>query len=255
VGTCAAVSVLVPEGADPHEFEPSAQQVAALREADLVVSVGLGLEEALTPVIDSARADGTEVVAIGERVETIPLAGGGGTDPHVWQDPARMAEVVPVIAAAVAAAGDCDPGDAAAAYADELRGLDEELAATYGAIPTEARRLVTNHDAFGYLADRYDFEIVGVVIPGGSTLAEPSTRDLADLASVVEREDVPAIFAETTDSTELADALAAEVGRDVGVVTLYSDALGAPDSGASTYVAMMQTNAARISDALAGGQT
>ena len=110
--------------------------------------------------------------------------------------------------------------------------------------------LVTNHDAFGYFADRYDFEVIGTVIPTGSTADGASAGQLARLAATVREEGVPAIFAENTTSSDLADTLAAEVGQDVVVVELFSDSLGEPGSGAETYVEMMRTNAELIVQAL-----
>jgi zinc/manganese transport system substrate-binding protein len=110
--------------------------------------------------------------------------------------------------------------------------------------------MVTNHEAFGYFADRYGFEILGVVIPGGSTLAQPSSAELAGLVEVMEQSGTRAIFAETTEPTTLADAVAAELGDDVEVVELFTESLGGPGSGAETLAAMLLTNAGRISEAL-----
>ena len=110
--------------------------------------------------------------------------------------------------------------------------------------------MVTNHEAFGYFADRYGFEIIGVVIPGGSTLAEPSSAELADLVEVMEQSGTGAIFAETTQPTTLAEAVAAELGGEVEVVELFTESLGGPGSGADTLQEMLVTNAGRISEAL-----
>jgi zinc/manganese transport system substrate-binding protein len=139
----------------------------------------------------------------------------------------------------------------AAAYIAELEALDAEVEETLAVIPEERRLLVTNHDTFGYFADRYDFEVLGTIIPGGSTLASVSARDLSELASTIAELGVPAVFAETTVSSQLADTLAAEVG-DVEVVELFTDSVGAPDSEGATYVAMVRTNAERIAAALGG---
>lgn len=251
-GGCAPVSVLIPAGADPHAFEPSARQVAELRDADLVVANGLGLEEGLEDTLQGAAEAGTPVVHLAPDLDPIPL-GAEGTDPHVWQDPARVARAVPPVADALVAHARCGAdavGERADAVVTQLERLDAEVAERYAAVPEQDRVLVTNHDAFGYLADRYGFRVVGTIIPGGSTLAEPSAADLADLAAVIEAERVPAIFAETVAPTALADALAAEVGREVAVVPLYSDTLGEPGSGADTYAGMVRANAERITEAL-----
>ncbi len=149
-------------------------------------------------------------------------------------------------------------GDAAAGgwasrattYADELKALDAELRSTLATIPSSRRILITSHAAFGYFADRYDLEVIGVLIPGGSTQAQPDPRLLAQLAAVIRAKGVPAIFGETTLPTNLADALADEVGAEVRVVDLHTGSLSAPGSGADTYVGMLRMDAARIADAL-----
>jgi zinc/manganese transport system substrate-binding protein len=164
-----------------------------------------------------------------------------------------MADVVSGLGEALAAADPACPGRwraAAEAYRQELLALDSEIEAILNAVPAEQRKLVTNHAAFGYFADRYDFEVVGVIIPGGSTLAEPSPADLALLVEVLRREGVRTVFAETTQPADLAEALAAELREGVAVVSLYTGSLGEPGSGADTYVGMERTNAERIAAAL-----
>jgi zinc/manganese transport system substrate-binding protein len=136
------------------------------------------------------------------------------------------------------------------AYAGELLALDEEIRATLAAVPPEGRTLVTNHRSFGYFADRYGFDVVGTVIPGGSAQAEPSSAELADLVAVIEETGVPAVFGETSNPSTLPDAVAAELGEDVEVVDLYTGSLGAPGSGAETLIGMLRTDTARIAEAL-----
>ena len=119
------------------------------------------------------------------------------------------------------------------------------------AVPTDRRVLVTDHDALGYFADAYDFEVAGVVIPGGSTLAEPSSAELADLVQTIDAEGVSAVFSNTANSTALVDAVATEAGTQVEVVELFIGSLGSPGSGADTYAGMVTTNAQLIADALA----
>ena len=116
-------------------------------------------------------------------------------------------------------------------------------------IPAERRLLVTNHDALGYLADRYGFEVIGTVIPSTSSLAEPNAADLEDLAKTIEAKQIPAVFTEALHAKEAVDALATRVGN-IQVVTLFTDALGEPGSGADTYIGLLRTNAVRIRDAL-----
>ncbi len=111
------------------------------------------------------------------------------------------------------------------------------------------RVLVTNHEVFGYLADRYGFTVIGTVVPGTSTDAAASATDLADLAATIEAARVPAIFVEQSASDELAQVVADEVGP-VAVVVLFSESLGDEDSGGATYLELMRTNAERIAAAL-----
>ena len=175
-------------------------------------------------------------------------------DPHFFTDPMRMATAVDAIVDFLQAEVDfADPAAveaSAEAYVAELTALDGEVAQLVEAIPEERRVLVTNHEVFGYFADRYGFEVVGAVIPGGSTTDGASAGELAELAEQIEAEGVPAIFADTSSSDDLVEALAGEVG-DVVVVELYSESLGEPGSDGATYVEMIRTNATRMSSALA----
>ena len=138
----------------------------------------------------------------------------------------------------------------ASAYRDELEQLDADMEATFAAIPAERRALVTNHHVFGYLADRFDFEVVGAVIPGGTTLAAPSASDLADLVEAVEDTGVPTIFAESSSPDRLVQALADEADVRVAVVELFTESLTGPDGGAPDYLTMMRTNTERIATGL-----
>jgi zinc/manganese transport system substrate-binding protein len=179
----------------------------------------------------------------------------GGFDPHLWTDPARMIDGVNGLAAALAAVEGIDAAALeaqAAAYVAELEALDTEIEAALAAIPAEDRVLVTNHEVFGYFADRYGFEVVGAVVPSLTTSAETSVRELEDLAAIITAEGIPAIFAETTQSTDLAEALAGEVGGEVAIVELFTESLGEPGSGAETYIDLMRTNAELIVAALTG---
>ena len=175
----------------------------------------------------------------------------GSHDPHVWMDPLRVADAAELIAKELANLdSSVDWMANATAYADQLRALDAEVVSMLGAVSEDRRKLVTNHDAFGYFADRYEFEVVATVIPGGSTLADPSSSDLAELVEVLIDEAINVIFAETIEPSALAEALADEVDG-VTVVELFTGSLGEPGSGAETYIDYVRTNASRIADALA----
>jgi zinc/manganese transport system substrate-binding protein len=255
-GGDAEVEVLLPIGVDPHDFSPSAQQIARIAAADLVVLNGLGLEERLVDAITGAIGSDVTILEVAAAVDPLPWStdgSGGSLDPHVWLDPVRMAEAAGLVATALAA---IDPGgdylDRGEAYATTLFDTDHEIERILAVVPPERRLLVTNHEAFAYFAARYGFEVVGVVIPGGSTLAEPSSAELAALVRVIRDRAVPAIFAETTQPADLAAAIAAEAGTNVAVVELYSESLGELGSPAATLPGMLLENARRIAAALGG---
>jgi len=267
-GDQAEVEVIMPPGADPHEFEPSAAQVALLTEADLIVSNGLGFEQGLVDAVESAEADGAELLSLGEQLDPIPFEdphadeedadeghehAEGGDDPHWFTDPRRVATASVLIGEALA---DVDGVDAAAvtesaqAYAAEVEAADAAVEEQLAAVAAEDRTLVTNHEVFGYFADRYGFDVVGVIVPGGSTLAEPSSAELAALVEVIDETGVSAIFADSSSSSDLADVLADETGGEVAVVDLFTESLGDEASGGATYLELIATNADRITTAL-----
>jgi zinc/manganese transport system substrate-binding protein len=265
----AEVRTIVPPGGDPHSFEVSLKDREAMAGAALVVANGLGLEESLEDTLDAIESDGVEVVRVGEQVETLAAGdshddeaghddeadqeeeGHGSEDPHIWFDPTRVAATLPAIAEGLAAAGlDRASLDTCVAdYTDRLERLDAEIGAIVEPLPVERRLLITNHDSLSYFADRYDFEVLGSVIPSPSSLAATNPADLETLAGVIARTGVPAIFAETQHSSSDTVALAARVG-DVEVVPLQTDTLGAPDSGTDTYVDWLSVTAGEIVGAL-----
>ena len=261
VGDAARVTTLMRPNADPHSFEISAREAAMMRDADLIVSNGLGLEEGLQRHLDQAVEAGVETYVAGEQIDVLDYSDGdaeGTPDPHFWTDPARMRDVVDGLEAA---AKDIDGVDeqavaqAAAAYDSELEELDREMTDSFASIPEGRRSLVTNHHVFGYLADRFGFRVVGAVIPGGTTLAAPSAADLRDLTAAIEQADVPTIFAESSQPDRLIQVLADEAGVDVGVSELFTESLTEQGEGADTYLSMMRANTERITSGLSPGPT
>lgn len=179
--------------------------------------------------------------------------GHGEFDPHFWMDPTRVAIAAEAIADAVVADAGLDRTavDAnTAAFVSEVEKVDADVEATLAVLAPDQRRLVTNHEALGYLADRYDLEIIGTIIPTGSTLAEPSAAALDELAETMRTAGVRAIFTENTTPDDLAATLAAEVGGEVTIVQLFTDSVGSEGSGGATWAEMMRTNAQRIAGAL-----
>jgi zinc/manganese transport system substrate-binding protein len=275
VADCAggSVTTVIPVGADPHDFSPSSADVATMVGADVVIANGLGLEEGLEDALGSAGDDGARVIEIAPLVDPIEFGGHGhedethgedghadegddhghgSLDPHVWFDMNRMADAAVIIGDALAETGGDTYATCGQQVADEIRAGEAEVRALLESVPEDKRVLVTDHDALGYLAEEYGYEVAGVVIPGGSTLAEPSSAELSALVDTIRAEGVTSIFANTSDSSALAEAVAAEAGSSVKVVTLYIEGPGAPGSGADTYVTMMLENARLISEALRG---
>lgn len=256
VGDAAEVTVLMKPNADPHSFEISAQEAAQMDGADLLVTNGLGLEEGLQQHIDRTEAAGVPTLIAGDVIDVLPYTSedaAGADDPHFWTDPARMVDVVDALEDALAGIDGIDVEqirDNADLYRGELAELDEEMSAAFDAIPADRRALVTNHHVFGYLADRFDFRLVGAVIPGGTTLAAPSAADLRDLTDAIDEAGVRTIFAESSQPDRLIQVLASEAGVEVEVVELFTESLTAPGEGADTYLSMMRANTERIADGL-----
>jgi zinc/manganese transport system substrate-binding protein len=245
------VETLMPVGADPHDYAPSSAAVGSMIDADLVVTIGLGLESGLSSALESAAADGADVFEVGPLLDPLQKASDTAADPHVWMDVSRMARAASLVGERLAQmSGDesyarCGDDVSAALLATDTR-VREILAA----VPAESRVLITDHAAYEYFAQAYGFRVLGAVIPGGSTLAQPSSAELAALAQTVRSSGVDAIFANTASRTGLVDALAQEVGTQVEVVELYVGSLGPPGSDAEDYAAMMVTDAQLIADAL-----
>ncbi|MCO1339902.1 zinc ABC transporter substrate-binding protein [Kocuria polaris] len=256
VGDQADVTVLMKRNADPHSFEISAQEAAEMSDADLLVSNGVGLEESLGQHFERAEAAGVEHFVATDAIETLAYTSEeaeGVPDPHFWTDPQRMIDVVDALEAELGSTRgiEAEPLAAAAdAYRGELAGLEADMRESFDSIPAERRALVTNHHVFGYLADAYDFRLVGAVIPGGSTLASPSAADLEDLSEAIDDAGVPAIFAESSQPDRLVNVLASEAGIDVDVVELITESLTEPGAEGDTYLDMMRINTTRITDGL-----
>ncbi|WP_156761667.1 zinc ABC transporter substrate-binding protein AztC [Microbacterium karelineae] len=252
VGDTAEVTTLMKRNADPHSFEISAQEAAMLADADLLVSNGLGLEEAVEQHLETAADAGAERFVAGDHIDVLDYSE-GAADPHFWTDPARMVDVVDALEEELVGIDGIDAAavaENADAYRDDLAAVDAEMTAAFDAIPAGRRALVTNHHVFGYLAERFDFEVVGAAIPGGSTLASPSAADLEELSTAITSAGVPTIFAESSQPDRLMQVLADEAGIEVDVARLFTESLTQPGEGADTYLTMLRENTRRISDGL-----
>jgi len=247
------VTSLLKPGIDPHDYEPSPSDIDALAHADLVLENGVGLEGWLGDTIDGSGFDGPVVdTSRGVRLRLV----GGAPDPHIWQDP-RNAEVMAAnigrgLAAAEPSAAADFQGDLAA-YTRQLRALDAEVRRQVGSLAN--RKVVTDHDAFGYYLDRYGLELVGLVIPSFDSSAELSGRDIRDLVARIKATRVRAVFSETSLPPRAAETIAREAGVKVveGQDALYGDSLGPPGSDGDTYLKMIRHHTATIVGNLSGG--
>jgi len=242
-----AVSVIVGPNSDAHVYEPTPADARKVSEARLVFVNGLGFEGWFDRLVAAADAKARVVVA---SAGIAPRKLDGGLDPHAWQNVANARRYVENIRDALKAA---DPERAAlyesraAAYLATLEALDKEVAAAIAAIPSQRRRIVSTHDAFGYFAARYGLEFIAP--RGVSTESEPSARDIARIIDAARREKVAAVFLENISDPRLAQRLAKESGVKLGG-ELYSDALSKPDGTGPSYVAMMRHNVEELTKAL-----
>ncbi len=249
-GDSVELTVLLPAGSDAHDFEPSPKALQKVHDAKVILRNGLGLDDWLDDAIEGAGGEAKVVtVTAGSR-----LLGpeDGDTDPHVWHDIDNVKVMLDAIAASLSAA---DPENAglfaqrADAYKVTLDEADSEIRGLIDSIPEANRKMVTNHDAFGYFIDRYGLEFVAAVIPSTNKEAQASAGDLADLQKLLEREGVKVIFSEEEVDPKVARELAGDAGVEI-VEGLYADSLGEPGTEASTIHGMLLFNARKIAEAL-----
>jgi len=246
-GERVAVTTLVGAGADAHNYQPRPSDARRLGNARLIVANGLGFDEWIQRLAQSAGYQGTILIAsAGIRPLTEEdehrHAHEGAVDPHAWQDVSNASRYVANIAEALSQA---DPAGAAvyrqnaARYTAELEALDATIRRTLATVPAQRRKVVSSHDAFGYFSHAYDVRFLAAA--GISTQSEPSAGGIAQLIRQLRRENAPAVFVESISDPRLAERISHESGARLGG-TLYSDALSNADGPASTYLDMMRHN-------------
>ncbi|MBM2617069.1 zinc ABC transporter substrate-binding protein [Actinoplanes sp. LDG1-06] len=271
-GDDVAVTQIIKPNVDPHDYEPTPADIKAIGEAKVVVKNGVGLEEWLDRTIESAGFQG----AVVDSSQGVTLREGGHDhgheegeeehaeeeageehDPHIWHNPQNAKIMVTNIEKGLAAA---DPGRAdafasnLAAYGKELDKLDADNEDAFAKLPAADRKLVTNHDAFGYYVDRYKLEFVGSVIPSLDTSAELSAKQLTDLVAKIKATGTKAIFTESSLPPKTAESIAQQAGVKVvgGEDALFGDSLGEPGTPEGTYLGAEKHNTEVIVAALAG---
>jgi len=247
-GDRAQVTALVPAGADPHTYEPVPSKVVDVSKADLVLINGVGLEETLMDVIKNNVRSGVPVIEMSAGLPVLEAGDQGTGNPHLWLNVRNAMHYVEAARDAliqVDPQGEAEYGANAQKYLAELEDLERQVEQSIASIPAERRKLVTFHDAFPYLAERYGLELVGVVIrsPG----QEPSAGEVADLTTTIRAENVPAVFKEPQFNARVLELAAKDAG--VQVCSLYSDAFG---DGVDSYVKLMQFDASELVRCLGG---
>jgi zinc/manganese transport system substrate-binding protein/manganese/iron transport system substrate-binding protein len=246
------VTSLFKPNVDAHDYEPSPADIDTIARADVVIENGAGLESWLHDTIESSGYGGPVVdTSQGVRLRQV----GGQPDPHIWQNPRNAMIMAGNIERALAAA---DPADASvfqtnlAAYTKQLQALDAEVQRQLDSLAN--KKLVTNHDAFGYYINRYGLQFVGSIIPSFDTSAELSGRDIRDLVAKIKATRVKAVFSETSLPPKTAETIAREAGVKVveGQDALYGDSLGPPGSDGDTYLKMVRHNTRTIVHNLSG---
>jgi zinc/manganese transport system substrate-binding protein len=240
VGDAATVTVLMPNGADPHEWSPSAQDIETMTKADLLVENGLGLEGGMGDAFTQAEHAGVKRFLVSDHITVRHVGEGegadpsdpdqapGAEDPHLWMDPLTMKDAVAALATHLKSDVGIDVSARAIDLEGRLAALNDQVAGVVSTVPEAQRSLVTGHESLGYFAQRYGFRLSGAIIPSLTTQAETSAADLAALEAKIRAAGVKAIFTELGTDPSVAEA----VGKDTGanVVELTTHALPADGS-------------------------
>ena len=258
-GDRAKVESLLPFGADPHSYQAAPTDVAKIAESNVLILNGVEYEHFIEPLLENAggermvieAATGIEPHQMEEHAEGEEGHDHEAGDPHMWLDPNLVITYVENIRDGLSEA---DPEGAetykanADAYIAQLQELDAFIKEQVDSVPAERRLLVTNHEAMGYFAERYGFEVVDTIIPSLSTEASTSAQEIAAAIEAIKASGAPAIFLGEVENTDLAEQIASETGVKV-VDSLYLETLtdGAP---AATYIDMMKYNATQIVEGL-----
>jgi zinc/manganese transport system substrate-binding protein len=254
VGDRATVTVLIPDGQDPHDFQPSARDIETINNADIVISNGLDFEEGLEDVLAAAIENGVSVYMVGENMtvrepdedlaeEDHAEEDGhdhGAGDPHLWLSPLSFTQALPSLTTAINKATGLSIDETTAL--DQLTKLDNEITEVIDTI--ESCVMVSGHDEMGYFADRYGCTVIGAIIPSFSTTSEATAKQIADLKVLAASNNVKAVFTGLGTPAEVSEQLASELG--IAAVSLSTHYL----NGAANYREFMLNLANQIAEAL-----
>ena len=262
-GEQVSITTLLPPNSDPHTYQPTPQDIATISKADVIFVNGAGLEVFLEPILENANAE-EKTVDLSDDINLLTADEHSNSgrdedqnidhdnqDPHVWMNPNNVIAWVNVIQETL---GELDPAHAAEyqqnaqRYSAELRELDTWIATQVADIPAQRRTLVMDHLVFGYFAEEYGFQQAGAVIPGFSTLAEPSAQQIAEIIDTIEKLGVKVIFVSDTAPLGIAERVAEDTGSQL--VYLHTGSLTESGGVASNYIDYMRYNVNAIVQAL-----
>jgi len=254
-GDHATVYGVLKANIDPHDYEPSPADVQKLGAADVIFKNGIGLEGWFEDTIKAASPKG-QIVEASKGVDIrkpSDEAGHPEGDPHIWQNPANAKIMVNTVEEALSRAAPEHAADYQrneVAYLTQLDALDAEVKAQVAKLPN--KKVVTNHDAFGYYLDHYGLDFVGSIIPSFDTQAELSADNIKDIVGKIRRSGVKAVFSESSVPPKTAEAIGNEAAVKfvAGEDALYGDTLGPEGSEGDTYLKMIRHNTKAIVDNL-----
>jgi zinc/manganese transport system substrate-binding protein len=256
VGDKATVIVSMPNGQDPHEWEPSAKDIETLTKADLIVQNGLGLEGGMEKALEQAKEAKVKFFTASDHITVRKVGAGegiptgdpdqaiGAEDPHLWTDPISMKSIVDALVVQIKTDLGIDLTDRAKDLDARLDSLNKELADAVNVIPQNNRKLVTGHESMGYFAQRFNLKLVGAIIPSITTQAEVSASDLAELKKIITDNQVKAIFTELGTPKAVSEAIGKETGVKVVELTTHN----VPEDG--SYFTFMRNLTKVIVDGL-----
>lgn len=253
------VNGLMGAGVDPHLYKASEGDVSKLSNADLIIYNGLHLEGKLVDIFDNMKRQKINTIAISDALDKKQLIGStlfaSNYDPHIWFDVANWEKITIYVADELSKALPEHKAlfqANAEKYLEKLKVLNQEIQAEIATLPIDKRRLVTAHDAFSYFGKAYQFDVVG--LQGLSTATEAGVQDVQKTANYIIDHKIKAVFIESSVPRRTVEALQAAVNsKNHQIViggTLFSDALGNPDSPEGTYIGMFKFNVTTIVNAL-----
>ena len=262
-GDLVDVQILLPEGTDPHSFDPTPQDIAKVADADIIFANGVGLEAFIEDLLASADAE-ERIVEVSEGIQLLEHPEDEAEhneeehdhaehkgDPHTWTDPNNVIIWVDNIKSELI---DAEPENAttytanAEAYISKLNEVDASIREEISKIPPENRKIITDHRLLGYYVEEYGLEMAGTIIPGYSSLSEPSAQELAEIEDLISKLGVKAIFVGNTVNPNLAERISEDTGTKL--VYFYTGSLSPAGGEAETYLDYLRYNTNAFVNAL-----